>query len=254
VGNPFDDAPEDKAQFIRRALGEDRTGTVTLRDFDLGVVQTMGGVVDKGASGNVDYFLKLSDVDGPPGDPGVPIIFSHPEDVFAKKRFPCVIVQRDSLNPAMSRWQGPLQTQYRTAAVSASKFSVTAPDGTVLTGFTKAESLKQAIPYDIGYTISIYSTGRDAQDRLHASRIFSAISRIYQPYCLVIVNDSVQDVRSYQAYMEGIAPLDDVLNVSERIIGFALTLRVEGELDFDTPQETNTVTVPPKYSWSVKKT
>ncbi len=67
--------PEEEA-FARRVAGQDRTGTVGIRDFDQGVVETMGATVQDGK-----YYLPVAGVDGPPGWPGVPVVFAFPEDV-----------------------------------------------------------------------------------------------------------------------------------------------------------------------------
>lgn len=229
--------------FKLKLLGQDQTGTVTLRSFDRGVIETLRAtVVDS------EYIIAIPNVNGPPGKSGVPVVFSHPEDIFQTKRLPCVVVQRDSMSPAMGRWHGPVHEQYKTAAVGALLKSVTKVDGTVKQGFDKIETLKQAMPFDLGYTVSIYSTGRDAADRLHVSKILDYVLKVYQPYCYVFVKDSLEDPRSYQAYMEGVSMLDEIADVTERYIGFALTLRVEAELDLEEPQVTAAVTSVPKIN------
>jgi hypothetical protein len=57
--------------------------------------------------------------------------------------------------------------------------------------------------------------------------------RTYQPYCEVRIRDSIGDVRGYESFCEGPSHLDEVSEVVERVIGFALTLRVEAELDLN---------------------
>ena len=57
--------------------------------------------------------------------------------------------------------------------------------------------------------------------------------------------DSIGDVRTYEAFQESISPLDEVSEVVDRVIGFAVTLRVEGELDLLDPETKNTVTALP---------
>ncbi len=62
------------------------------------------------------------------------------------------------------------------------------------------------------------------------------VLRIYQPYSRVLVTDSVGDCRDYAAFMESISHLDEVPEVTDRVLGFAVTLRVEAELDLNDPR------------------
>lgn len=220
-----------------RIAGREAAGIVTLRDFDRGVATTLGGKIEDG-----HYILSIPGVSGPPGYNGVPVFLSVPEQLFEKKRLPCLVIQRDSLSPAMSRWQSIGHEQYNAPAPGANPLTVTAPDGSVLSGYDSMEVMKQAMPYDIGYTISIYAPGREANERLSANKILDYVLRVYLPYSLVYVKDSIDDTRSYQAYMEGVAMLDDILSVNDRVIGFAVTLRVEGELDNLYAEKFKTVT------------
>jgi hypothetical protein len=203
----------------KRLQGLEQTGLVTLRDFDRGVAITLRTVIEDGLC-----LLKLPNIDPPPGMSGIPVYMSSPEEMLAKKKLPCVVIQRDSISPAMARWQGVGHQQYNAPALGALPLQLTAPDGSILTGYNAKEVMGQAMPYDIGYTISIFSFGREAQNRLHANRILDHILRVYTPYSVVYLADSIGDTRTYQAYMEGVS-------VNDRAIGFAVTLRVEAELD-----------------------
>ena len=231
--------------FPRREAGLERTGQVYLRDFDEGVKITLRPILD-----NQVYYLDVPGVNGPPGKPGVPLIFANPEEILTKKHIPSVSIQRDSIAPTMNRWHGTDQLQYRTAALGALTKSVTTPGGVVVTGVDSTEQLTQAIPHDIGYTITIYASTRDGQAS-HAQAILRYVQRIYQPYSVVYVKDSVGDFRTYSAYMEGVAILDTVAEVGERHIGFALTLRVEAELDLNDPKDSPTVFVSPIKRFSL---
>jgi hypothetical protein len=74
-----------------------------------------------------------------------------------------------------------------------------------------------------------------------ANKILAYVLSIYQPYSAVLVYDSEGDRRSYEAFLDAMAPLDNVPGVGERVIGFALSLRVEAELDINTPKDYATV-------------
>ena len=59
--------------------------------------------------------------------------------------------------------------------------------------------------------------------------------RQYQPYTQVLVMDSMDKRRSYDAFMETPAAQDTQTNVADREIRFNVTLRVEAELDLNDP-------------------
>ena len=69
----------DIAALRSRMEGRARTGTVTLRDFDKGVVETLGAKVTKS-----NYYVEVPGVLPPPGYPAVPVFFGYPEDIYEK--------------------------------------------------------------------------------------------------------------------------------------------------------------------------
>lgn len=216
----------------RRSAGKDRTGTVGLRDFDMGVVETLRAFVQ-----DDNYFVSINGVEPPPGMPGVPVTFAFPEDIFEKYRIPVIIVQRDEIAPAMQRWH-PGTLQYRTPAEESLPVSVQW-NAMTLNGFDRYEQLQQSCPFDISYTITVQARlrGAPAGTRNMANKVFEYVLRVYQPYSSVVrVRDSVGDLRSYEAFMEGTSNLDKIDGVTERMLGFALNLRVEAELDLLDPE------------------
>jgi hypothetical protein len=223
----------------RRINQLERTGTVALRDFDRGVIETLHATVQEGK-----YYVTVKDVDGPPGWPGVPVVFAYPEDVMQEYRLPYILVTRDDISPAMERWE-PGATQYRTEAYGALPSTVTFSAGHSVSGYDRVEQLQQATPYDISYTIKILARHRgEVGNRDQVNAILFHCQRIYPPYGKVNVIDSVGDLRTYEAFQEGIANLDNIAEVADRKLGFALTLRVEGELDLHDPITIPTVTHP----------
>lgn len=239
-----------------RTEGRARTGFVNLRSFDEGVVETLGARIDPETD---NYFLRLEEaetvgfdpavsspfnrgpVDPRPGLPAIPVTFAFPEEVFEKYSIPLVLVRRDDIAPALQRWH-PGALQYRTPGRGALQVqnNETAPP---LVGFDRVEQVDQAAPFDLSYTINIVARNRGAPGvRNQANRVLDHVLRIYQPYCRVLVKDSIGDARSYEAFMEGISHLDEVAEVTDRVIGFAVTLRIEGELDINDPVIRKTVT------------
>lgn len=224
-----------------RQAGGQRTGTVGLRDFDRGVVETLKAVVINNAEGQPNYWLTelggipLADIDmplAPPGMPGIPITFAFPEDIYEHWRKPGIIVSRDDASPAMQRYH-PGAMQYNAPAKNARPVVY----GTQ-TGFSSMETLSQAVPFDLIYTINIITIG----SRNLANKLLDHVLRIYPPYAAIYVLDSVGDQRTYSAWMDGVSMLDELADVSERSIGFAVTLRVEAEFDLSDPEIRPTAT------------
>lgn len=226
----------------QRQLGGQRTGTVGLRAFDEGVVETLQAQKLPGASGQPNYWLlqlhgvPLDDIPevnappgqpgSPPGQPGIPVTFAFPEDTYEHWRKPCIVVSRDDASPAMQRYH-PGAMQYNAPSKSARPVVV---NGT--TGYSSMETLSQAVPFDLTYTINIITAG----SRTNANRILDHVLRIYPPYGAVYVRDSLGDQRTYSAWMDGVSMLDELADISERTIGFAVALRVEAEFDLSDPE------------------
>lgn len=213
---------------LARTFGKARTGIVTVRDFDRGVVETLGAKV----IGEQYFITELPEVDAPPGMPGIPVVFAHPEEVFRTQRIPLIEVRRDDINPAIQRWH-PGMTTYRVPSYGAKQMPSRLANDTRV-GWERYEQAQQSAPFDILYTISIQA--RQRQFMAAANTILAYVLQIYQPYSAVFVTDSEGDTRSYEAFLDAIAPLDNVPEVAERMIGFALSLRVEAELDINPPK------------------
>jgi len=244
-----------------RAAGTAPSGIVGLRNFDAGVVETLGATVhevETGKGPHSNYYIAPSatfPVEPSPGLPGIPVTFSHPEDVYARYRQPVIVVRRDDISPAMNRWH-PGQKSWRAPAQDAEPVAVTFDRFTraerTVHGYDRYETKDTGVPFDITYSISIYArhrgkgplpkkgtptgfTGAAGSPRNQVNSVLDYVLRRYAPYCQVIVEDSLGDRRRYSAFMEAVSNLDEVPEVTERVLGFAVTLRVEAELDLSDP-------------------
>lgn len=225
---------------LRRAQGQDRNGEVTLRDFDVGIIDTLGAFT--GADQN--KYLKIDGVDPAPNRPGVQIVFASPEDTYEKYELPIVLVRRDDLSPAMTRWH-PGRLKYRRPAATAVPVVYGAGTSYERRGYDRMEEQQTTVPFDLSYTITVLARYRGAPLQTHqANRIVQYILRTYQPYSVVRVVDSVGDVRPYDVFMDGSSSLDTIQGVTERLIGSAINLRVEAALDLNDPEVFRTVTKP----------
>lgn len=216
--------------------GERPNGTVNLRSFDQGIVETLGGQVvgDR-------YYVTIEGVEPAPGDPGIPIHFNYPEDYYTNFRYPAFVITRDDISISFQRIH-PFTQQYRAPAKTGIPSAVQTPQGT-RTGFDRMSMREQARPYDITYTIYAYNTLRGGYGgKRAANMMLDHVLRIFPDYSQVLVTDSLGAIRSYEAFNEGITSLDDLLGVSERMIQYAVTVRVEAEYDLSDETTSRTVT------------
>lgn len=232
-----------------RYEGRRDNGYVNLRAFDRGVKETLGGIL----SSDNRYVIPIDrvfpehtltnpdlirgEVSPRAGLEGVPVAFSFPEDALQHFTLPYILIRRDDIALAMNRWH-PGTNQFRAPARTAKIITVGGVEGP-----TKVTERQQALPYDITYTIELYARNRGSEKVVNnLGRLFDYVLRIFPPYCNLYVRDSVGDTRSYEAFTESISSLDDVPMQTDRILGFALSLRVEAELDHLDTKEYVTAT------------
>lgn len=202
-----------------------KTGNVFLRSFDQGVLDSLGAAPNPTSLDDPCYSL---DVAFPDGVQKVPVYFSQPEPIFKKMVFPFITVNRDDISLAMHRWMGVGQLEYR-HGVSGTQVVIGG-----VSGFSQHESKPQAFPHDITYTISMW-------DRYETpvQTILAKVLKVLYPVGRLIVYDSLNLQRSYEYYWEGsIANLQEIVDPVTRVRGYALTIRVEGELDLGNDPST----------------
>lgn len=229
------------AGYIRRSNGQERNGLVHLEDFDRGIVETLGATpfLIPGSQDDYGYYWVLPTVKPPPGMPGVPILFGDGEDVFEKYKVPYILVSPAAPQAAMHRWH-PTTTEYRAPAATAREVQVGRSRG-----FDRYEEKQQAHPFDFTYVLRAMTTrrarpapGRGAGfpavpvvEGGSSNALLEAILRVYPAYCGVNVRDTAGDVRTYSAFLESIEKANEATSVGDRILGYAVTVRVEGEWD-----------------------
>lgn len=200
-----------------------------LEDFDTGLVTTFGAVLkDIVLDGETvqDYAVQIPGVTGPDEYDGlVPVIFQEPEDVYQTGFIPHIAISRSAITPAMQRWH-PVGKAYQIPAAMAQ--TVTAQDGS--TGPSLNELKGCALPFDITY--DLHMRGRLRQQ---ANNMLRYVGRFHWAYGALYFRDSEGDERGYDAYVESIDNLDELVEFSDRTLGFTMSIRVEGELDFSDP-------------------
>lgn len=217
-----------------------RTGQVFIEDFDRGVVQTLGAVVN--CAGDTYVIKDIPGVCPPPDAEGVPVYFAFSDETYDKKILPSFVIRRDSVSPAMSRWHLG-SVSYTVPAKGATQLVARNPrtGDVIATGYDSYEEQDQAVPFDILYTIQIRARFRNNL-QVEGLKMLRYAMRIYQPYTMVRVNDSLGEVRTYDAFMESPSAVDVRQDVAGREANWNLSLRVEAELDLNDPFAIKTLT------------
>jgi len=211
-------------------IGTKRTGMVFLRDFDEGVVRTMGSElinIEKDDEVVQDYAILIEGVNGPDEYGGaIPVIWQNPEDVYQEGLIPHIAVARTSITPAMGRWF-PGGREYMVRSSVATDKKVAATGQTIP---SHVEIKRWAYPYDIAYEIHLR-----AKLRWQADKMLRHVGRKFWAYGQIFLTDSEGDSRGYFAFQESVDALDEVTDIADRMIGWTISLRCQGELDFNDP-------------------
>lgn len=189
---------------------------VTGKDPDLGPGGKNPSVCqDKG------YWVEI-----PPSIPGRPadvvfVIFGNPEQTLVAARLPMIVVKRDSFQPDLKRYNSFGHWDYFEGVSGTLE-----PMGQV-SGYGQVAVKRQAMPYELNYTISIY-----ARLETQALRILRRALRRFPPYGAIPAVDSLGFRRTFTAYNDsGVSDISEIIDVSERTRGYSFSIRVEGELD-----------------------
>lgn len=223
--------------YQRRAHGAEPNGEVSIEDFDIGIIETLGAVdparfplvIFKGL-----YQWKIPNVAPPPGQEGIIVVHGNPEDVFVKYRVPTIAVTRDDFDVEFSRYH-PGTIEYRAPARGTQEVTVEGAKG-----YRRYEEKQAAVPHVITYSFTAM-----ARHQSEASSMIMAMKRIYQPNTAVRVKDSVGDYRWYTAETGGAGNLSELLDVASRSGGHSLSVTVHGELDLFEPTKHTAVTQRP---------
>ena len=208
-----------------------RTGSIWIRDYDLGVFTTLGGSPD--ADPLIDEIL--IDVPGlPVKESRCSLVMKNPEPAVSAYRLPRIVISRDSFEPQKER-RHPVTEEYRVVAQNANPITVSDPaggSGATLTGHDSYETREQADPYDISYTIECWHR----YDNWAQLVLFVVMKTFRQIKGELLVKDSLDQIRGYNIFMEsGPAPLTEINSFGDRVVGYAVSYRVTAEIDFESP-------------------
>jgi hypothetical protein len=235
-------------------------GDTFVRDYDLGIVQRLGGVVT-----GEHFFTKVTGVEYPdfPDDfpvvalrrtmmPGVPITLAAPNDATEYWVNPSIIVRRQDPVPAMERWQAGQKLKYVRPAPGAAPVTVVLSKGMdrktgkvvqrTATGYDAYETKPQPWPFDIPYTILCRAEGNRAESQ--AQSLLRHIMKRFPPRDNLDVTDSLDSVDGYGMFVDGPTSLSEAMDIAHRVRGWSWSVRVLGYLDIDDPTVEKAVTKP----------
>jgi len=207
-----------------------RTGHVDLVDFDLAVVKQTGALLDEVQN---EWYLPLNfyiedPAKGPVAIERAVVVFKRPEPTQVQHEVPQIAIIRDDIDPDTTRLYSPT-VQYRLPASGAKPVSI---NGAV--GFNCYETKDKEVPYNITYTIEVWS-----RYKVPAQTLLQMMMKRFPLRGTMIVRATeeagrnVSCDRTYLFFQEGIADLTEINSMVERIPGYALTIRVEAELTLE---------------------
>jgi len=230
-------------------LNNTRIGDVTLRSFDDGVYRTlmaelMGGryfLPRQFSLGVVPpLFSEYSGEEDLIGQtmPGIPFIYGNPAAAVMRYLVPCIRVKREDPSPALERSHSK-HLKYRAPADGESEITVDYR-GIETSGYSKYEEQEGSTPVDIPYTITCEAAGKSARANAHV--LMDHCMNILYPHEKICVVDSDGRERLYQVYCEGPSELTNIGDIRDRNISFALSVRVQAELDLRKAKTERAVT------------
>lgn len=219
----------------------ERSGNVDYYDFDEAVARGAGALPDDQKN---EWYLPLDGIFVQIEGRREPItralvVYKRPEPTTVSAVLPMIAILRDSTVPANER----LLTQvvsYRLPCEGAKRVSA----GGCL-GWSSYEQKDKEQPYDFFYSIECW-----ARFRTVAQILLQMMMKRFPQRGTVTVVDSLDNARTYATYQQGVSDLTNVSSMVERIPGFSLSMKVEGELTLDrtpicVPAFTGTLTDSP---------
>jgi len=209
-----------------------KTGDVWIRSFDEGIVKGLGAVPDPSDPNDPCYAVMVPAFFSTDPTEKVSVYISQPNMIYRPKKVPSITIARDDFSPALQRWMGVGQLEYR-AGVSGTEMVLS--NG--VSGYAQYVSKPQAMPYDFVYSIVCSHTS----DRM-VQGLLRLVLKSYPPVGKLFVNDSLGLLRSYEARSEGPIPTTkENIDVVNRFVSYTITVRVDGEIDLSTPSTSSSV-------------
>lgn len=199
-----------------------RTGHVDLLHYDQAVAEGLGAVLDETKNQYyipIDIFIRPPGSDAPKKITKALVVYKQSEPTHTEFDVASIVINRDDISPARDRLV-TIAEAYRVPAEGARQVWVNG-----FLGWTAYETKEQEEPFDFTYTLECWSRYRTVAQML--------LQKVMVKYPLngkLRVVDSLGVERVYHTFQEGTSDLTQVNTLVDRLVGFSLTLRVEGEL------------------------
>lgn len=198
-----------------------KTGSLDFPDWDIGIARGLGALWDDTEH---QWYLPIDlrvQHDGQ-FEPitRVPVVVKRPEPTNLNFVLPQIVISMDNVVPAPSRRLSEGVEAFRVPAPGATRVSA----GGQL-GWSEYETKGNEKPYDLSYTIECW-----ARYRSMALMLVQIAMAKFEDTGRVTVIDSLGVERIYAAYQQGVTDLTQLGSMVDRVPGYALSLKVEGEL------------------------
>lgn len=217
-----------------------KTGEVFIRNYDQGIIETMGGYIEVPTSklmiemiGGVkrNYFIDIPEIEYGEQSKKVPVIFGNPQAIRSRKIYPSFLIVRQDPVPAMNRWHSIGMAEYRVPVNTSN------PEWAYgVSGYSEMEQKVQDMPFDIVYNINVMALLES-----QAMAMLRKVMTVYKPYSKINVIDSLGATRTYTAYNESVNDISELNDVADRMEGYSISVRVECELTLSVPLVSKTM-------------
>lgn len=195
-------------------------GEVFIRNFDEGVMRTLGATLD---TVNSKWVKTIPGIDDPVN---IDCVFVVPEQVLSDYIYPSFVVRRQDIRVATNRMLCPTLDF---------KESFTGDD---LKRYN--ESKLAALPFDITYLVQAV-----ARYERHMLLMQKEILRRFHRWKELIVYDTLNMKRSYDVAVETVSDVSKLTDLSLKSSGLSLSVMVFAELDLSDPYVARTVDLDP---------
>ena len=202
-----------------------RSGDLTFRHWDKAVLLALGGVLDIDLN---RYYIPIPNIILNKGRPDecvidrASVIYKKPEPTHTEFIVPAFRINRDDASISTQRNFGVVE-EYRVPCEGSQVVSF----GNCL-GATSYETKGQARPYDFSYTIEVWARHRNV-----AMVLMQMVMARFPQHGNITVTDSLGVEREYYVSQQGIADLTEVSNLVDRIVGYSISINIQGEITLD---------------------
>lgn len=210
-----------------------KTGNLDFIDWDQAVIEAIGArlepIVNNDPTGPAknQYFLPLGGIfvqhEGQRFEiEKAQVVFRRPEPTEVQFAMPSVYISRDDLTVMPERLYSVVE-QFRVPADGATPIAVNG-----VLGYSAYETKPQEIPVDFNYTIEVYSRYTTV-----AQMLLGIVMKVFPLRGKITVTDSIGNERVYAAYTDGVGDISELNTLVDRVAGYSLSVRFEGELTLD---------------------